>query len=198
MVLLIEMIVICLACIVMAQYFSRPLERPNLLSGSMTWYPKAPVIIFWIVLIFVSGFRYSFCDTAVYRNLCEDIGTEWSNATSDTFVVQDVGFNLLMIAINKLGLHSQYLILVTAFATFLIYAVYIYRYSIDVPYSLLLFMMVSYFTMINGVRQVLAGAIIFLALPFVRDKKFIPYALAVLLASTFHASAMVMLPLSGR
>ena len=61
--------------------------------------------------------------------------------------------------------------------------------------SLLLFLLVSYFTMINGIRQVLAGAVIFLALPCLRDRKFIPYALLALLGASFHASALIMLPM---
>lgn len=193
--LLLILMAICLSCIGLTQYFGRPLDRPNRISDSMTAYPKWPMVIFWVTVIFISGFRYGFCDTGVYRNLCQNIGTDWNRATSETFAIQDVGFNLLMIAINRMGLHPQYIIVVTSLITFTAYGFYIGKYSMDVPYSLLLFLFVTYFTMINGIRQVLAAMVVFLALPAVRDKKFIPYALLVLLASTLHASAFIMLPL---
>lgn len=193
--LLTTLIAICLVCTWLTQYFSRYLKEPNRISGSLIRYPKAPLVIFWGTVIFISGFRYGFCDTGVYRNLCESIGTDWKNATNENFAIQDVGFNLLMIFLNRLGLESQSIIFVTSFATFIVYAIYIYKYSTDVPYSLLLFLLVSYFTMINGVRQVLAAAVIFIGLPSLRERKFLPYALLVLLASSLHASALIMLPL---
>ena len=193
--LLSTMMAICLICVLLTQYFSHLLDKPDRISGSMIHYPKTPYVLFWIVVIFISGFRYGFCDTGVYRNLYENIGTDWAAATDESFAIQDVGFNLLMIFLNRIGLVSQMIIVVTSLITFTIFAIHIYKYSTDIPYSLILFLLVSYFTLINGVRQVLAAAVVFSSLPFLRDRKFWPYALLVLLASTFHASAMIMLPL---
>ncbi len=45
----------------------------------------------------------------------------------------------------------------------------------------------------NGVRQFLAGAIVFSGLPYIRDKKFWKYALVVLIAFLFHRSAIIMI-----
>lgn len=193
--LLRNLMVICLVCTGLTHYFSYYREEPDRISGSMIRCPKWPLVIFWATVIFISGFRYGFCDTGVYRNLHERIGTDWAAASDETFPIQDVGFNLLMIFMNRIGLESQMIIVVTSLLTFVIYGIYIYKYSTDVPYSLLLFLLVSYFTMINGVRQVLAAAVIFMGLPCLRDRKFIPYALLVLLASTLHGSALIMLPL---
>lgn len=193
--LLNSLIAICLVCTWLTQYFSRYLKEPDRISGSLIRYPKTPLVIFWGTVIFISGFRYGFCDTGVYRNLYESIGTDWNNATNENFAIQDVGFNLLMIFMNRLGLESQMIIVLSSLVTFVIYGVYIYKFSTDVPYSLLLFLLVSYFTMINGVRQVLAAAVIFIGLPSLRERKFLPYALLVLLASSLHASAFIMLPL---
>lgn len=193
--LLTILMIICLSCIGMTQYFSRIRKEPDRISGSMMYCPKTPLVIFWVTVIFISGFRYGFCDTGVYRSLHERIGTDWAAATDENFAIHDVGFNLLMIFLNRIGLESQMIIVVTSLLTFTVYAIYIYKYSTDVPYSMMLFLLVSYFTMINGVRQVLAATVCFLGLPCLRDRKFLPYAALVLLASTLHASAIIMLPL---
>ena len=193
--LFITLLLICGACLLFMQYYSRPIEKPDRLSGRKVRYPKAPIFIFWVTVIYVSAFRYGFCDTGLYRDLCKAIGTDYARASDETFAINDVGFNYLMIFLNRCGFHPQMIIVVTSVIIFTIYARAIQKYSQDIPYSLLLFLMLSYCGMINGIRQVLAGAVIFLGLPFLRDKKFMPYALLVLLASTIHASAIIMLPL---
>ena len=49
--------------------------------------------------------------------------------------------------------------------------------------------------MLNGVRQLIAAAIIYAATPFIIEKKYVKVVLAILIAYLFHQSAIIMLPI---
>ncbi|MBR6825845.1 MAG: EpsG family protein [Oscillospiraceae bacterium] len=73
----------------------------------------------------------------------------------------------------------------------------IYRkYSRNFWLSIFLFVASTDYTawMFNGMRQFLAAAICFTALPFIVQKRYIPAILLVLLGSRFHQSALILLP----
>ena len=74
---------------------------------------------------------------------------------------------------------------------------FIYRkYSRNVWLSIFLFVASTDYTgwMFNGTRQFLAAALTFTALPLILKKKYIPSILIILLASRFHQSALLMIP----
>src|SRR5699024_5536761 len=47
----------------------------------------------------------------------------------------------------------------------------------------------------NGARQGLAAAVCFLAIPFLLERRFWPYLILILVAATFHRTALVTIPL---
>lgn len=70
------------------------------------------------------------------------------------------------------------------------------RYSTALVMSYLLFIFVgSWHGSFNGVRQFLAAAIILSGHRFIVERKFVKYAVVVLLAASFHISALAMLAL---
>lgn len=70
------------------------------------------------------------------------------------------------------------------------------RYSNALAMSYLLFVFVgTWHGSFNGVRQFLAAAILLAAHRFIVDRKLLKYVLVVLLAATFHVSALAMLVL---
>lgn len=195
MTLLITLCVICTALMLLLQYFAVPLEHPNRISGSKYRYSAGLVIIFFLVIAFISAFRYGFCDTGVYRKICGEMGTDYNRLNDEDLAFGDTGFNALMIFLNRMGFEPQSIIVVCAIVTFAVYLFILYRYSCDLPFSLFLLLFISYFGMINGIRQVLAGAIMFAAFPLLLKKQHILFLPFVWLAYTIHASALVMLPL---
>lgn len=70
------------------------------------------------------------------------------------------------------------------------------KYSRDYWMSIFLFVASTEYTawMFNGMRQFLAATISFTALPFILNKKYIPSILIVFIASRFHQSALLMIP----
>ncbi|MBR1687534.1 MAG: EpsG family protein [Prevotella sp.] len=69
-----------------------------------------------------------------------------------------------------------------------------YRYSKCPVASILLYYAMGYYTnTFNNVRQSIAISIIFCVIPYLLDRKMWKYIIGVLLATTFHYSALVML-----
>lgn len=59
----------------------------------------------------------------------------------------------------------------------------------------MLFLLLSeYYCTMNFIRQSIAGIIALFALEFLKKKKFLPYLMIILVASTFHKSALILIP----
>lgn len=195
MTLMITLCVICAAIMLLLQYTAQHREHPDRISGSEYRYSAGLVFLFFIVVAFISAHRYGFCDTGLYRDICGNMGTDYNHAFDEDLPIMDRGFNLLMIFLNNCGFEPQAIIIFCSYVIFGVFLYAMYKYSTDLPFSLFLLFFLSYYTMINGIRQVLAAAILLMAIPYLRDKKFFLYVPFVLLAYTMHASAIVMLPL---
>lgn len=75
------------------------------------------------------------------------------------------------------------------------YLLTIRKLSINYFYSLLIFISFGFYTFFfNGLRQGIAMAICFFGLPYLIEKRAIPYFILVFFAFMFHVSALVMLP----
>lgn len=69
-----------------------------------------------------------------------------------------------------------------------------YKYSKQPAISILLYFAMGYYTnTFNNVRQSISLSIVFLCIPFLVNRSFWKYTICVLLAATFHYSAMAML-----
>lgn len=78
----------------------------------------------------------------------------------------------------------------------LIYINSLYENSIHFSLAILLFFVCgTYLDSCGGVRQALAAAIIFSGFKYVKERQLLKYFLIILLACSFHSSAIVMLPL---
>ena len=75
------------------------------------------------------------------------------------------------------------------------YGVLLLRYSDNPFLSVLILVSLDYYSFtLTGLRQTMAMALIFIAYSFIIERKAIPFVLAVLLASTFHSTALAFLP----
>lgn len=195
MTLLITLFAISTVLILVVQQTAQPRQHLDRISGSKYRHSAALVFLLFLVVAFISAHRYGFCDTGLYRQICRNMGTEYNRLNDEDLPFDDRGFNTLMVFFNRCGYDPQSIIIFCSYVIFGVFFYTLYKYSSDLPFSLFLLMFLSYYTMINGIRQMLAAAILLVGLPFLRDKKLLFYLPIVWLAYTMHASAIIMLPL---
>ncbi|MEG1028064.1 MAG: EpsG family protein [Oscillospiraceae bacterium] len=71
-----------------------------------------------------------------------------------------------------------------------------FKYSPKPAMSLFLFITMGYlFSSFNILRQYIAIALIFASLKLIKENKFLPFLLIILVAMTFHKTAIIMIPL---
>ena len=111
---------------------------------------------------------------------------------------KDKGFSALVVLIKALVGDSDILYFGVIAGIQILCLVYVYRkYSSSYWVSMFLFVASTDYLswMQNGMRQFLACALIFAGFTWMVQKKYLPLILLILLASTIHGSALIMLPI---
>lgn len=157
---------------------------------------KAGSIFFAIatgfILVFVAGFRwYVGTDYANYANAYESYKAEvW-----DTIInFEEPGIRIIASLSEYIYDDYATMFLLASLITIGLFVYIIYKYSNSFFVSILLFIFGhGWSESFNGIRQMLASAIIFAGHRFIIEKDFKKYLLIILLASSFHISALPMI-----
>lgn len=171
-----------------ARYFSKPA-----LSTIPTIKPNKFLFFFVIVsFITVSGLRRNIGDTYFYRHSYEFLDFDLSNFEFKG----DFGFFILQSLLHHLSDDAQILVFTTALITNLLIMLVLYKYSRMIELSVFVYITGGLFTVtMNGIRQTLAAAIIFAGIKYLLNGDWKKFFLIVLLASTFHQTALIMIPI---
>lgn len=141
------------------------------------------------------GLRTSYNDTSTYIDTYERIlpfPGFWD--TFDSSLSADPGFNICNAALKSLGVSTQTWLMIYALITVGLYLHFIRKSQNDVFLNIFLFFCVGVYTFTGAaIKQSIATAICLCALPLAVERKWIWYVLCVLLASTFHAYALIYL-----
>ncbi|MGI8384812.1 EpsG family protein [Robertmurraya sp. P23] len=173
-----------------ARYFARPVldteysshMRPN----------KLLVLGALVSLVLISGLRSNIGDTYFYKHIYDTNEFSWEYITSQ----KDIGFGILQMFLKIYFSDSQAMILTSALITNILIVSVLYKYSRLFELSLFVYITGGLFLVsMNGIRQVLAAAIVFGATRFLINGNWIAYILIVIFASTFHQSALVLIPI---
>ncbi len=114
------------------------------------------------------------------------------------YVVTERGFNLVVTAVYRFFQQEYYLVIFALFAflTVGIFLKALYDQSVDFQMSFFLFMVLgTYFQTYNTVRYYFALAIVLYSMRYVLRKQYIRFLTAVLIASLFHKTALIVIPL---
>ncbi|TLS35781.1 EpsG family protein [Pseudalkalibacillus caeni] len=150
------------------------------------------VFLVMITLITVSGLRNNIGDTYFYMHSYSVTTFNWK----DIDYTGDFGFNILQMLLQKISDDPQVLILTTAIMTNFLIVFVLYQYSRFFELSIYVFITLGMFTTsMNGIRQYLAASIAFIATKYLLNGSFTKYTLIILLASTIHQSALILLPI---
>ncbi|MGM8364845.1 EpsG family protein [Virgibacillus sp. W0181] len=175
----------------LARYYAVPSKNINAVI------PKKPnkllIFVAFVSLTLVSGLRANIGDTYFYIHSFETNYFTWESVLAD----KDIGFGLLQFILkNYVSEDPQILIFITALLTNLLLVIVFYHYSRMIEISLYVYITGGLFLVsMNGIRQVLAAAIAFTAIRFLIKGNFIAYTFIIIVASLFHQSALVLIPI---
>jgi transmembrane protein EpsG len=156
------------------------------------------IFIVFAPIILMATFRGYFGDTTAYIISYRGMPTSIFHAGPYiASVTKDKGFAILSILIKSIVGNDYILyLMILALLQGISLIVFFRKYSSDCILSIFLFVASTDYLswMFNGLRQFMAVAIILFAMPFILKKKVIPAILIILLASTMHQSALLMIP----
>ena len=180
--------------------FGRMPKRRERLDGEIVerW-DILPAILMVIPFIIWAGFRKDFGDTYVYRR-------GFQNATGDLSLIpglfsgdqKDPGYTAFLIFAKWiLGEQEDLYFIIIALIQMLCVALVFRRYSENYWACIFLFVASTDYLswMHNGMRQFIAVAIIFAGSKYLFSKQYVKMILLILLASLFHGSALIMIPI---
>ncbi|MCR6110902.1 EpsG family protein [Bacillus sp. A301a_S52] len=175
-----------------ARYFAKPIPDFEQRSGRVPVQPNIVLAFLALAcLVAVSGLRSNIGDTYFYRHAFETNDFTWEIIKEG----KDQGFGVLQMLLKNVTDDGQVLIFIMSFFTLTLIVGVLYKYSRVFELSLYVFIASGMFLVsMNGMRQYLAAAIIFAGTKFLLEGNFFKYAALVLLASTFHQSAIILLP----
>jgi transmembrane protein EpsG len=181
-----------LSMVFIFSFFSRYFSKPNYSDINIPRLNKLFVFLVIVTLALVSGLRNNIGDTIFYMHSYKI--THYT--LGDIDFSGDFGFNILQLLLQMISTDPQILVLVTATLTNILIIIILNQYSRIFELSVYVYITSGMFTTsMNGIRQYLAAAIVFTATKYILDGNFKKYALIILLASTVHKSALVLLPI---
>lgn len=156
-------------------------------------YPNLYFSIFAIlILALISGLRWGIGDTPAYVHLYSLIEPGY-----DPKGGYELGFVLFLAILKSISKDPQFMIFVTGIITTILNLWTIRKYCKDSYFELAIFVYVAsgyYLVTMNGIRQSLAASIIFAVTSFILRGEFKKYLFLCILMTTFHTSALVMIP----
>ncbi len=184
--------------IILTAYYNLIYHSKALGESTIHRNQKIFVIIACVTLFLVMGLRHPHVgtDTPQYLRVYHSIKYfRWNQVSWDNLLEQEIGFKLYNYVLNWFGVSDQmYLILYALFVSVVI-AKLIEQYCRNLFWGFYFHITIGLFTMsMSGMRQTIACLICWLAISYILRKKPIRFILVVLLAASFHQSAIFFLP----
>ncbi|MES5918248.1 EpsG family protein [Bacillus cereus group sp. RP37] len=180
-----------LAIVFMLAFFARYFAIPVTNSLILIKPNRLLIIMAALSLVLVAGLRNNIGDTYFYMHAYNVTEFNWEYIQNN----KDMGFNIFQMILKGYTDDPQAMVFITALITNLLIVVTLYKYSRLIEISLYVYITSGmYLVSMNGIRQYLAAAIVFAATKYIFDGNWKMYVLIVLFASTFHQSALVLIP----
>ncbi|WP_404405993.1 EpsG family protein [Jeotgalibacillus malaysiensis] len=150
------------------------------------------IVLAGLLLGVVSGLRSNIGDTHNYVNIYTAQDFTWDYILEN----KDPGFGVLQRYLKMISDDPQIMIFTTGVITNILIVLILLKYSKKIELSLFVYITGGFYLVsMNGIRQTLAAAIAFVATKFLLERKFVPYASIIVLASFFHQSVLIMIPI---
>ncbi|MBQ3355862.1 MAG: EpsG family protein [Oscillospiraceae bacterium] len=152
---------------------------------------KSLFIISSLILIFVSGLRY-YVGTdfgAYYRQYAKYADSLWTRLET----LDEPGYALVASVARVLVDDGWMSIFLSSLLITGLVLATIYKHTDTIFFSLAFYIFLgAWHGSFNGTRQYMATAVLFAGLPFLLNRKFVPYCITVFLAFLCHKSAIIM------
>lgn len=178
----------------LSSFFARYFSRPSLVNYSTPIIKPNKLLATFVVAILciVAGLRHNIGDTYFYMHTYKIHHFTWNTINYN----KDFGFSIFQMYLQKISSDPQILVLSTAIIINCLIGLVLYRYSRMFELSVYIFITSGMYTVtMNGIRESLAASISFIALKYVIKGDFRKYLLIILIAATFHRSALVLIPI---
>lgn len=153
----------------------------------------------FIQLFLISGMRYEIgIDFINYRGtfrLVQNLSNLSELLDFSKVTNLEIGYLLLNKIVGFFTVNPQWIFIISSLIILVFIFISIKNYSSNVWLSVYLFSVGQYLYSFNVVRQFIAVSLIFYSYKFIKERKFIKYLLFIAIASTFHISALILLPL---
>lgn len=161
-------------------------------------YGKLAAVIMVLPIIYWAGTRGDVADTGAYRTGFESTVASFSEIprilSGDG---KDKGFSVLNVLLKMFIGNRDVIYFLIIAAVCVLCVTYTYqKYSSSFAISIFLFVVSTdaYQWLFNGMRQFIAAAVLFGCMGLILKKKYVPLIIIILILSTVHASALLMLP----
>lgn len=148
-------------------------------------------LIITAILVLVSGLRNNnIGDTAAYYYLYKMVGSGQVLRGS-----YEAGFILFLSLLQRISANPQFMIFITALITNYLNIWMLRKYNN--LFELQTFMYITsgyYVATMNGIRQALVASVLYASTKFIIEGKFLRYLFITVVMYTFHASALIMIP----
>ncbi len=173
-----------------SRYFAMTAVTPY--GNSIIKPNKLLVLVVMLSLVLISGLRSDIGDTYFYKHSFSINNYTWEFVKTQ----KDIGFGILQMMLKMYSSDPQILVFTTALITNVLIVSVLYHYSRMIELATYVYITGGLFLVsMNGIRQVFAAAIAFTATKFLIEGDWKKYILVVLFASTFHESALVLIPI---
>lgn len=183
---------VSLVCVTFFGFIARYFSVPVMQGHNQVQPNKFAAALAAITLVLVSGLRTNIGDTFLYMHGYRVNQLDWEKV----FQEKDIAFGILQLLLQRLTSDPQLMIFVTALVTNILIVIAMYRYARLFEVALYVYITSGAFIVsMNGLRQYLAAAILFVGTKYLLQGKWKPYMCIVLAASLFHQSALIMAPI---
>lgn len=149
-------------------------------------------VIVALILIFVSGMRNGIGDTAMYMHSYKLLAQNPVMPKDG----KDLGFTMISLLLIQISSNPQILIFTIALITNLLNVIMFNRYRSALELQVYMYITAGYYTItMNGMRQCLAAALLFMCTPLIIKGNFKVYCILVIIISMFHGSALMLIPI---
>ncbi|MGL5169435.1 EpsG family protein [Edwardsiella tarda] len=113
----------------------------------------------------------------------------------DTYM--EPGFETMTRLIYFLGFNEQGVFFISSFITCFFFYKYIKENSVNIGLSYFIFFTfpIFYLASFNGIRQFIAVSLFIFSIKYIKNKNILKYLICVIIAASFHKTAIVLLPL---